>query len=162
MREFQHYYVRQGYRDRADWAAGAAEPHRQSAGGGQGQEGADPGAPRDQKQTRNVSGDLLSRINWRIFPPSVIRQNSLTTARPTHERQEGSSYCAVNRVSFQQNQSGNSLSGAKKVCDKIWPKLQLKVLFMAKFALNKSCWGNNSWKMQQFTPKTVFLSQKLP
>ena len=43
------------------------------------------------------------------------------------------------RVSFQQNQSGNSLSGAKKVCDKIWPKLQLKVLFMAKFALNKSC-----------------------
>ena len=43
------------------------------------------------------------------------------------------------RVSFQQNLSGNSLSGAKKVCDKIWPKLQLKVLFMAKFALNKSC-----------------------
>ena len=32
-----------------------------------------------------------------------------------------------------------SLSRAKKVCDKIWPKLQLKVLFMAKFALNKSC-----------------------
>ena len=27
----------------------------------------------------------------------------------------------------------------KKVCDKIWPKLKLKVLFMAKFALNKSC-----------------------
>ena len=46
---------------------------------------------------------------------------------------------AGSRVSFQQNQSGNSLSGAKKVCDKIWPKLQLKVLFMAKFALNKSC-----------------------
>ena len=45
----------------------------------------------------------------------------------------------VRRGSFQQNQSGNSLSGAKKVCDKIWPKLQLKVLFMAKFALNKSC-----------------------
>ena len=46
---------------------------------------------------------------------------------------------ALTRVSFQQNQSGNSLSGAKKVCDKIWPKLKLKVLFMAKFALNKSC-----------------------
>ena len=28
---------------------------------------------------------------------SVIRQNSLSTARPTHERQEGSSYCAVNK-----------------------------------------------------------------
>ena len=27
----------------------------------------------------------------------MIRQNSLTTARPTHERQEGSSYCAVNK-----------------------------------------------------------------
>ena len=52
----------------------------------------------------------------------------VTGAEPVHSR-----------VSFQQNQSGNSLSGAKKVCDKIWPKLQLKVLFMAKFALNKSC-----------------------
>ena len=28
---------------------------------------------------------------------TVIRQNSLTTSRPTLERQEGSSYCAVNK-----------------------------------------------------------------
>ena len=33
--------------------------------------------------------------------------------------------------------------GVKKVCDKIWQKLQYKVLFMAKIALNKSYGGNN-------------------
>ena len=33
--------------------------------------------------------------------------------------------------------------GVKKVCDKICQKLQYKVLFMAKIALNKSYGGNN-------------------
>ena len=47
--------------------------------------------------------------------------------------------------------------GVKKVCDKICQKLQYKVLFMAKIALNKSYGGNNGWKMQQFPSKTVFL-----
>jgi len=31
----------------------------------------------------------------------------------------------------------------KKVCDKIWQKLQYKVLFLAQIALNKSYRGNN-------------------
>ena len=47
--------------------------------------------------------------------------------------------------------------GVKKVCDKICQKLQYKVLFMAKIALNKSYGGNNGLKMQQFPSKTVFL-----
>ena len=38
-------------------------------------------------------------------------------------------------------------------------KLPYKVLFMAKIALNKS-YGGNGYKMQQFTPKTVFLKLK--
>ena len=33
--------------------------------------------------------------------------------------------------------------GVKKVCDKIWQKLQYKVPFMAKIALNNSYGGNN-------------------
>ena len=33
--------------------------------------------------------------------------------------------------------------GVKKVCDKMWQKLQYKVLIMAKIALNKSYGGNN-------------------
>ena len=31
------------------------------------------------------------------------------------------------------------------------------LLFIDKIALNKSYEGNNDYKMQQFTPKTVFL-----
>ena len=33
---------------------------------------------------------------------------------------------------------------------------------MAKIILNKSYGGNNGYKMQQFTTKTVFFSQTLP
>ena len=58
------------------------------------------------------------------------------------------------------NQFGNSLSRAK-ICYKIWPKLQffLKMLLMAKFALDKSCWGNSSWKCNNL-PQTQCLLVK--
>ena len=49
--------------------------------------------------------------------------------------------------------------GVKKVCDKIWQKLQYKVLIMAKIAFNKPYGENDGLKMQQFPPKTVFLVQ---
>jgi len=48
-------------------------------------------------EDRAKKGQIQELLETKNRLETVIRQNSLTTARPTHERQEGSSYCAVNK-----------------------------------------------------------------